>query len=294
MVGIGLAWGSSAVVASGDPVPGGMADELAAAVQHWTVAGLMPDPGPAGQTVEVRVPPMARLDLGLLIEPGRSGDQGLRVIGVRPGGWGQVLGIEVDDVILAVGPAGNVESRIGEGPRLSPGRLREQLLALGAGTKVALLVQRDGRALELNGLSPVRQLPAIRLVVGDADRGSVPADRPSTAGCARISAFPAPPLQLGLHEATVLSIDGVSVPAGRHSNRVEPGFRTIVVGERVAASFLPGTSRRSGDREGAREFSLWLEAGRTYLIGARLLSTATSRGRYWEPVIWRTVKEACR
>lgn len=294
LLGIGLGGWSSAALATEDHVDGTMADELAAAVQHWLDTGLISDPGATGGMVDVQVPAMARLDLGLLVGPDQSGNRGLRVIGVRPGGWGQRLGIEVDDVILAVGPKGDAGLSVGNDAALSPGRLRERLLALGAGADVGLLVRRGGRSIELNSLSPVRELPAIRLVVGDADRGSASVNQESTVGCARISAFPAPPLQWGLHEATVLSIDGVSVPAGRHSRRVEPGFRTLVIGERIAASFLPGTTRRGGDREATREFSLWLEAGRTYLVGARLLPEATGRGQYWEPVVWRTVDEACR
>jgi hypothetical protein len=294
VLGIALVGWSSAAIASDERTDGGLAGELAAAVQHWLETGLMSDPGSTGQTVDVVLPPMARLDLGLLVEPDRGGARGLRVIGVRPGGWGQRHGLEMSDLILAVGPADNVESAADRDSRLSAVGLREQLLALGVGTEIGLLVLRGGREIELTGPSPVRQLPAVRLVVGDSASGSDAAVRQPPAGCARLSAFPVPPLQLGLHEAAILSIDGVSVPTDRATSRVDPGFRTIVVGERVPPSFLAGTTRRGGDRETTREFSLWLEEGRTYLIGARLLPAATSRGRYWEPVVWRTLDEACR
>jgi len=294
VLGIALAATSSVAIASDERADGGLSGELAAAVQHWLETGLMSDPDNTGQTVDLVLPPMARLDLGLLVEPGQDDAGGLRVMGVRPGGWGQRQGLEMNDLILAVGSADDVRATAGRDSGLSPGSLRERLLALGAGTDVGMLILREGRELELRGPSPVRQLPAIRLVVGDAASASGTALKEPAVGCARLSAFPVPPLQLGLHEAAILSIDGVSVPADRASSRVDPGFRTIVVGERIAASFLAGTSRRSGDRETTRQFSLWLEEGRTYLIGARLLPGATNRGRYWEPVVWRTLEEACR
>lgn len=294
IVGIALAGCASAATASGERTDGGLAGELAAAVQHWLETGLIADPGSTGQTVDVVLPPLARLDLGLLVEPNRGGARGLRVIGVRPGGWGRRHGLEVSDLILAVGPAGKVEPAAGRDSGLSPGSLREQILAVGVGTDVGLLILREGREIELTGPSPVRQLPAIRLVVGDAVSASDASVRQAAEGCARLSTFPVPPLQLGLHEAAILSIDGVSVPTDRASSRVGPGFRTLVVGERVPAHFLAGTTRRGGDRGTTREFSVWLEEGRTYLIGARLLPAATGRGRYWEPVVWRTLDEACR
>lgn len=275
--------------------PSAVREELAATVQRWLATGLIEDPGGSGQPVEVSLPGMARVDLGLLVEPGSTDGEGLRVMGVRPGGWGQALGLQLDDRILGTGAAGRMAAVDGTAVASSVAALRTQLLALDRTSEVGVRVRRDGREIELKGPSPVRVLPPIHLVVGGSpDVLAAAVVDPARGGCGRLSVFPSPPLQLSLHEASILSIDGASPLSNNPSIRVEPGLRTIVVGERISPAFRPGTTRRGREAEDTRELTLWVEPGRTYLVAARLLPASSSRGRYWEPIVWRTLAEPCR
>jgi hypothetical protein len=275
--------------------PSAVAEELAATVQRWIATGVIADPGRTGSSIEVSLPAMARVDLGLLVEPGNTTGEGLRVMGVRPGGWGQALGLQLDDRILGVGEAGRMSVVDGAVAATSVAALRAQLLALDRKSEIGVRVFRGGSEIELKGPSPVQQLPPVRLVVGESPGVLAPVDSERAQDvCGRIRVSPGPPLQRSLHEASIQSIDGTSPPSKSPSIRVEPGLRTIVVSERIPPAFLPGTTRRAREAGRTRELTLWVEAGRTYLIGARLLPAPTVRGPYWEPIVWRTLAEPCR
>lgn len=263
-----------------------LAEELAATVQRWIDAGWLPDPLVTGAPYVLDLPPGPSADLGLLV----SGSDPLVVRGVRPGGWAQRAGLAVGDRILAVdgAPVGDAEQSGGAGARL-----RGALLATAPGATLELRVLRDGRELTLSAPSPVRALPAIRLAVG-AD-AAIPVAGGEGSACARLSTFPSPPVQSGVFDAAIQAVDGRAAgPSDAVTVRVEPGLRVVRLSERIPPAFRPAVPIRRGDRDGTVEFALWVEPGRTYLLGARPIGTGGGRGGYWEPVVWRTVAEPCR
>jgi hypothetical protein len=263
-----------------------LAEELAATVQRWIDAGWLPDPVATGTPFVLDLPAGPSADLGLLV----SGSDPLVVRSVRPGGWAQRAGLAVGDRIVAVDgvPVSGPERPGGAGARL-----RGALLASAPGATVELRVLRDGRELALSAPSPVRALPAIRLAVGADTAISVAGGDGSTS--ARLSTFPSPPVQGGVFDAAIQAIDGRAAgPADAATVRVEPGLRLVRLSERIPAAFRPAAPVRRSDRDGTIEFALWVEPGRTYLLGARPIGVGGGRGGYWEPVVWRTVAEPCR
>ncbi|MGC4028723.1 MAG: PDZ domain-containing protein [Steroidobacteraceae bacterium] len=87
--------------------------------------------------------PPPRATLGVQVQ-GQRADGGARVVAISPGGPAQAAGVQVGDVITAIGGAdiaGNDE----------PGRaLAERVRELDPGLKVKLAVLRDGRRMELD------------------------------------------------------------------------------------------------------------------------------------------------
>jgi membrane-associated protease RseP (regulator of RpoE activity) len=292
-----LAMAGPATAAGGDPKAPVLGDELAATVLRWIDAGWLPSPEESALSFLIEVPASRHADLGLLVVEGSVAGDGLLVRSVRPGGWAQHAGIEAGDRIVAVGGqslGGASGSASGVGARL-----REALLATTPGSPLEVVVSRGGKERRLAAQSPVRLLPGMRLEVGATDISPVPADGAGSASdgstCARFSTFPSPPMQGGLFEAAILSVDGgVAGPSDATSVRVAPGMRVVRLTERIPARLLPAGLGRQRDRDNSMEIAVWVEPGRTYLLGARLTGSTRNRPGYWEPVVWRAVAETCR
>jgi hypothetical protein len=116
----------------------------------------------------------------------------------------------------------------------------------------------------------------------------------SSAECGRISTFHVAPRSQSLYAARVLSIDGrIPGPADQDTWRVAPGPHTVEVAEAIDVQDLPTAFSRRRAELGRRTFTVVVEPGRTHLVAAHLTDGRGGRA-YWEPVVWKTLDEACR
>lgn len=252
------------------------------------------------------VPAERYLDLGLLLDPRDAAADGLRVLGTTPGGTAQVLGLRAGDHIVAVGDAPLAGLGLdADGRSIALARLRAALDALPDGGRLALSLEREGRRIAIDGAVAVRYLPPLRLELGEgnlaastgaAAASTLPAAAATAtdAGCGRISTFHLAPRGDRLYPARVLSIDGrIPGPADQDTYRLPPGTHAVEVAEDIDAQDLPAAFSRRRASLGRKTFTVMVEPGTTHLVAARLLDTLGGRD-YWEPVVWKTLSEACR
>ncbi|MFC4729155.1 PDZ domain-containing protein [Coralloluteibacterium thermophilus] len=231
----------------------------------------------------IEQPARTRYELGAVIDVRERTGDGLPVLAVTPGGAAERMGLRTGDRLLAI-----------NGHRLAGGVDAEALAdAVGAdGGPLDVEVRRDGAALRLHGAAERVELPAYRLSVGGASGGD--------SRCGRINTFDVAPRGRHIYPAILIAVDGRSPgPTTADSFRVEPGRRTLTVAENIDVrqlSTLTQQLRSRGGRARYKTLEVDVEAGTTYLLGARFDPSrgGSTRNDYWEPVIWRQVAERCR
>lgn len=250
--------------------------------------------------MQVDSPAQRVSDLGLLVDSARSGDDGVHVLGVTPGGAAERFGLRAGDVVVAA----NGSSLVGTS---GAGTLRSVVDAVPDGGPLSLRVQREGAFKDLSGDLAGVYLPAMHLTVGSgvqiAAQGSSASGGTSTAGsgCGRISDFDSAPRQQDLHDARIILIDGVTPgPTSVTSYRVGVGRHEVTVGENIQQRYLGFSSRfrDSGpDFDRYKVLTVDVAPDTTTLIAAHLINERRNEwknGAYWEPVAWKQVAEACR
>lgn len=105
----------------------------------------------------------------------------------------------------------------------------------------------------------------------------------------------------------ITRIDGESTPLdvpNRH--RLEPGTHVLMLSDRIQAHRLPSAANaqiakmKKLERQRAyRQFTLEVEPGVSYAIGARVLrdrldADSIRANEYWEPVVWDRRAEPCQ
>lgn len=303
---------ATALLASGLAAAAPAPEDILREELRVTVARVMASDAFAGrapQEVALRLslPAERYLDLGLLVDPRDPAPRGLRVLGTTPGGTAQVLGLRAGDLLVAVGESSLVGLGVDEaGNSRAVATLRAVVDALPDGGRLALSVERDGRAVAIDGAVAVRYLPPLRIELGEGDRvaalgaaaaGGAIAAAGSTAtdaGCGRISSFHVAPRSEGLYPARVLTIDGaIPGPGDQDTYRLAPGRHLLEVAEDIDAQDLPASFSRRRAALGRKTLEVVVEPGTTHLVAARLVDTLGGRD-YWTPVVWKTLAEDCR
>ncbi len=103
--------------------------------------------GPMKHVIKMRMAPEGRAVLGINIDNAAPGTDGVRVVGVSPGGPAAEAGVLADDLIVAV-----------NGKKVAAGReLIERMREVEPGSKVALDIRRGGKPV---AVSVVARAPA--------------------------------------------------------------------------------------------------------------------------------------
>lgn len=288
--------------------------ELRATVARVMASGAFADRAPGEIALRVALPAERYLDLGLLLDPRDPAIDGLRVLGATPGGTAQGLGVRAGDRLVAVGELELVGLGVDQdGGSRAVAALQSAVAGMSDGERLALSIERGGRRIAIDGAVTVRYLPPLRVEFGEGDRvaalgatasasgTATPAASTGTAAagvsgdaCGRISTFHVAPRGQRLYAARVLAIDGtIPGPADQDTFRLAPGRHVLEVAEAIDAQDLPPSMSRRRAAAGRRTLEVLVEPGTTQLVAARLLDTLGGRD-YWEPVVWKTLPEACR
>ena len=249
--------------------------------------------------LEVDSPARQVTNLGLLVD-GNGAHDGVRVLGVTPGGAAEKIGVRSGDVVVAVGG----ESLVGMDAAAAV--LRRHVDAVPDQGAIVFDVRRDGRVETLRGTLSSTYVPAMHLTIGNAIAATALAGAGDGAtaaatGCGRIGDFDVAPRQQSLHAAKIIGIDGVTPgPQGSHSFRVTAGRHVVKVSEQIEAKYLPFNDRlRNAGMAQSRYKTIEVDVApdTTSLIAARLIEdqrTQWKDGAYWEPVAWKRIGESCR
>lgn len=272
-------------------------EELRALMTDLVENGAFGDRPSRDISLAVDAPAQRVNDLGLLVDSRRDSRDGLHVLAVTPGGSAERMGLRGGDVLVAL----NGQSLAGEGAAAT---LRGSVDALPNGSALVFDVQRDGRALKVDGKLSSVELPPMRLTIGSAST-TVAADPPMPApvqadGCGRISEFDVAPRQQGLHAAKIISIDdGLAGPTTSKTYRVSAGHHVLKVAEQIEPRYLAFNDRLRNSGAASKYKTLEVDVGAdmTLFVAARLNDDKRNEwrdGAYWDPVVWRTSSESCR
>ena len=276
-----------------------LAAELRATVSTLAESGAFGDV-PAEQVhLDIALPAQRISDLGLLVDSASDRRDGVRVLGVTPGEQAQKMGVRSGDLITAVNGASLAQHDH------AAAELRRLVDALPDRADVTFdLLRTFGHPITVRGVVTSRQLPPMRLILGDATAmmptPATAASRSDPDACGRISDFDVAPRQQQLYGARVLSIDGKAAgPTTSHVFRVTAGTHTLEVGERIDARYLPfnDRQRQAGTKTGTKTLQVDVPPDTTLLVAARLNADKVrewQHAAYWDPVVWKTASERCR
>lgn len=282
--------------------------EIRAAVARVIDSGAFADTPPEAIALSLSLPSERSVDLGLLLDTREDGE-GVRVLGVSPGGAGQSLGVRAGDRLVAVD--GQRLSGLGRDAGGAPralALLKATVESRADGAPLALGLVRDGRPLEISGVLAARYLPAVRIELGEgtlvastapaalARAAATSSGAAGDGGCGRISVFHLAPRSQDMYRARVIAIDGkLPGPAVQDTYRVSPGRHELLIAEDIDSSDLPSTYTRIRHRIGRAMLSVDVRPDTTYMIAAHLNpETRNDTRTYWNPVVWKEITEACR
>lgn len=238
-----------------------------------------------GAPLVIERPARTRFELGAVVDPAPEDNGPPRVLALSPGGAAQRMGLLTGDRL-----------RSANGQSLLPAGAASALPGLleASGGRLELEVQRGDDALTLAGSADPVEVPAYRLQI-----------EPTTVaaqGCARIAVDLRPPLSEGLHPLVMIEVDGrLAGPLDGQVFRVSPGRRQIKVAEAIDGrhftSYQNYQRARLRPTERYKIFTLDVAPNTTYRLAARLDRERIEpvlEQAYWEPMVWRSVEQACR
>lgn len=311
--GIAQAVSSTTPARADTPVEQRLRDELRLVMADLIQNGAFGDTDPGRIAMEVQTPAQNVGNLGVLVDSARDSRDGLRVLGVTPGGSAERLGLRAGDELLSV----NGTSLAAAGGTAKA--LKTAVDQLPDGSPLSFQIRRDGRPLSFSGSVSRIHVPAMHLSIGAGT--AVAANAPGAAGvvaasaaaaaradttiagsgCGRVSDFDVAPRQEQLHSARIMSIDGVSAgPSGSQSFRVSAGTHTLKIAERIESRYLGFNDalRNSGlDSRRYKSLTVDVPTDTTVLVAARLNDDKRNDwkdGAYWDPIAWKQITESCR
>lgn len=238
-----------------------------------------------GAPLVIERPARTRFELGAVVDPAPEDGGAPRVLALSPGGAAQRMGLRAGDRLRSA----NGQSLLPAGAASAlPGVLEA------SGGRLELEIERGEETLSLAGSADPVEVPAYRLQV-----------EPTTVaaqGCGRIAVDLRPPLSEGLHPLVLVEVDGrLAGPLDGQVFRVSPGRRQIKVAEAIDGRHFNGYQNYQRARlrptERYKTFTLDVAPNTTYRLAARLDRERIEpvlEQAYWEPVVWRSIEQACR
>lgn len=238
--------------------------------------------GDGAAPARLSVPPRRHYDLGAVIDLAGGDGEGLRVLGVTPGGGAEGIGLRTGDRLLVLN--GLRLDRAG----VESGTIRSAIAAADGAVQVEVL--RDGRRLELEGYALPVDLPAYSLTI-----------QPLPGGCGRVSTFTSMPRSEKLFPIELRRIDGIEQARGVSSYRLSAGRHVLMLQEGIPDIELDETEnlqrRQLRQRRMAeyKFFEIDVQPDTTYFLAARLADSPRDviDNAHWRPVIWRVKPERC-
>ena len=301
---LALLFTASAQASRADGNPAAAEQHLRAGVQQMMVdlasKGDLVDASGAPAHFDIAEPARDVDNLGVVINSNDSGDAGLAVMAVTPGGAAAKMGVHSGDRLVSVnGENLTALGRNADDQPLAVAALRSAISKVGDGGQVNLTVDRDGRRIAFKGSLQRLRLPAVQLTVGAGVQvASNAATTMPSAGCGRISDFDVAPRQQHLHRAQLIAIDGNSVgPSGSSSYRLSAGKHVLTVAEEIDARYLSFNGRqRNAGVDNHKQIEVDVKPNTTYFLAARLNMDKLNQwrdGAYWDPALWLEKTERC-
>ncbi|RUO62108.1 PDZ domain-containing protein [Pseudidiomarina insulisalsae] len=225
--------------------------------------------------VSMQEPARSYFDWGAVVHP--SGE----VLSVRQGSVADAMGLQVGDRLLQVDDLNMAEQPLEE--------IVGYLETLEHGNQFLVTLARGTETLELTGQASATVIPGWRLEV---DVTNEQVNKADSDACGRISVFATPPQSRDLYPAYFSEIDGENAPPRRSIIKLTPGKHVIELHELIADQWL----RRTKQLQQAKPIEIDVKADTTYYLAAKFIREkrlSTYREEYWEPVVWREVKQEC-
>lgn len=225
--------------------------------------------------VSLEEPARSYFDWGAVIHP--SGE----ILSVRDGSVAASMGVRVGDRLLKVDEL-NFSAR-------DLADIVAYLEGLEHGSDIVAVVARGTQTKTLAGTVVATVIPGWRLEV---DMGNEQVDISDSNACGRISVFATPPQARDLYPAYFAEIDGENPPPRRSIIKLSPGKHVIELHELISD---PWVRRKRGLQE-AKAIEIDIKADTTYYLAAKFIREKrlnTFREEYWEPVVWREIKQEC-
>ena len=111
--------------------------------------------------------------------------------------------------------------------------------------------------------------------------------------CGRVSIFILPPSTKNLYRATVSKVDDDNSKRDRNSFKLPLGKHTVYIHELIND---PDFTRRGKSLRKAKSLEINVEENVTYHLAAKFIRSkrlSTYKGKYWEPVVWKTTEVTC-
>lgn len=258
---------------------------------------------PEQAALDIAVPAQRLVNLGLLVDATSAANarDGLRVLGTTPDSTAERLGVRPGDVIVAVN--GRSLRELGadaDGRALAAASLKSSIDALPADASVQLGVRRAGTELALNGPLQSVRVPALHVVLGAATTTTVDAPAANPAGgCGRISLQDLAPRQQQLYGVSIELVDGTTPgPTGARNYRVAAGTHELLVREQIPTRRLVGVPELAAlnFRGKPKPLTVTVKPDTTLMIAAHFNERRANEfnsGGYWDPVVWKEVRETC-
>ncbi|WP_417689595.1 PDZ domain-containing protein [Pseudidiomarina sp.] len=226
-------------------------------------------------TVSMEEPARSYFDWGAVIHP--SGE----IMSVRSGSVAAAMGLRTGDRLL------QVDELKFSGQALTD--IIAYLEGLEHGSEVTAVVARGEQTQTLAGTVVATVIPGWRLEV---DVGNEQASIADSKACGRISVFATPPQTRDLYPAYFAEIDGENPPPRRSIIKLSPGTHVIELHELISD---PWVRRKKGIQQ-AKAIEIDIKADTTYYLAAKFVREkrlSTFKEEYWEPVVWREIKQEC-
>jgi len=236
-------------------------------------------------------PPQQVTSIGLVLDVDGAA-KGYKVLSVTPGSTADKLAIKSGDQVLAIN-----DIEINEENHQ---KAIQQLNQMVAGQDLKLSYRSGGNLKDISIKITGQYMPSIKLEIGSQSSGNSTIEstekltEDNSQACGKVTYFFQPPINQDLYPVSINKIDDDHRKRNWHSYRLPIGKHTIYLLEYIND---PGFPVRRVGRQRAKPIEIDIKANTTYYLGAkfnRRYRLSASKGKHWDPVVWKTVERECK